>query len=95
VSYCLNSQGVTMGIIEFELNRLRQQEIEVKALIALMKHGRTHGRKVEAEARLCLIAFPETVAENIKQETLGYCGCEFCKSNKAAGRVYDLHCKEL
>ena len=61
-----------MGVVEFEQNRLRQQEIEVKALVALMRFGRTHGRKVEAESRLCEIAFPETVAEKINsnQETL-------------------------
>jgi len=28
-----------MGIVEFEQNRLRQKEIEVKALVALLKYG--------------------------------------------------------
>ena len=60
-----------MGVVEFEQNRLRQQKIEVQALVALMRFGRSHGRKVEAESRLCEIAFPETVAEKINdQETL-------------------------
>ena len=57
-----------MGIADYENNRLRQQEIEVRALVALMRFGRSHGRKVEAESRLCEIAFPETVAEKINQE---------------------------
>ena len=29
-----------MGVFDFEENRLRQQEIEVKALVALIKHGK-------------------------------------------------------
>jgi len=59
-----------MGVYDYEQYKQRQQKIEVKALIALMRYGRTHGRKVEAESRLCEIAFPETVAENINQEKL-------------------------
>ena len=59
-----------MGVYDYEQYRQRQQEIEVKALIALMRYGRTHERKVYAEKKLCEIAFPETVAEKIKQETL-------------------------
>ena len=55
-------------------NELRKREIEVKALVALMRFGRTHGRKVEAESRLCEIAFPETLAEKIEQETLTLSG---------------------
>ena len=62
---------------QFEIhkqNQIRKQEIEVKALVALMRFGRTHGRKVEAESRLCEIAFPETLAEKIEQETLTLSG---------------------
>ena len=55
-------------------NELRKREIEVKAFVALMRFGRTHGRKVEAESRLCEIAFPETLAEKIEQETLTLSG---------------------
>ena len=63
-----------MGVLDFEENRLRQQEIEVKALIALMRFGRTHSRKVEAEGKLCRIAFPENQIEEIEQETLDSMG---------------------
>ena len=59
-----------MSVLQFENNRLRQQKIEVKALVALMRYGRSHERKAYAEKKLCEIAFPETVAEKIKQETL-------------------------
>ena len=59
-----------MGVVDYETNRLRQKEIEVKALVALMRFGRTHGRKVEAEGRLCEIAFPDKLADKINQETL-------------------------
>ena len=54
-------------VIQFEENKIRQQEVEVKALIALMRFGRSHNRKIEAETRLCRIAFPETVIEEIEQ----------------------------
>ena len=53
-----------MGVMDYERNRQRQQNIEVKALIALMRYGRTHSRKVYAEKKLCEIAFPE---DHIKQ----------------------------
>ena len=57
-------------VFDFERNRLRQQEIEVQALVALMRYGRTHQRKVAAEGKLCEIAFPEDHIEQIEQETL-------------------------
>ena len=58
-----------MGVVEFEQNRLRQQEIEVQALVALLR--RKNWAK-KAERRLVKIAFPEEVAEKINgvQETL-------------------------
>jgi hypothetical protein len=59
-----------MGVIDFEKNRLRQQEIEVKALIALMKYARLHEVKLDAEMKLCKFAFPEEVTKKINQETL-------------------------
>ncbi len=59
-----------MGVVEFEQNRLRQQKIEVQALVALMRFGRTHSRKVEAESKLCRIAFPEDHIKQIEQEKL-------------------------
>jgi hypothetical protein len=55
-------------VIQFEENRIRQQKIEVKALIALMKYGNQYV-KSEATKALRRIAFPETVAEEINQET--------------------------
>jgi len=56
-----------MGIIEFERNILRQKKIEVKALIALMKHARVFEVKQDAEVRLWQMAFPDKVAENLKR----------------------------
>ena len=58
-----------MGVFDFEENRLRQQEIEVKALIALIEHGNPFV-KAEATKKLWDIACPESVAEEINQETL-------------------------
>ena len=48
-----------MGIVQYEELKLRQQEIEVKALIALMKYGRSDSRRSYAEKKLCEYAFPE------------------------------------
>jgi len=56
--------------MDYERNRQRQQNIEVKALIALMRYGRTHSRKVYAEKKLCEIAFPEDHIKQAEQETL-------------------------
>ena len=53
-----------MGVVEYERNRLRQQEIEVKALIALMKKGNYHW-KIKAERRLAEIAFPDLLSDYI------------------------------
>ena len=57
-----------MGVVEFERNRIRQQEIEVKALVALLKHSKKY-RDV-AEMRLFEFSFPEEVAEVINQQQL-------------------------
>ena len=59
--------GVTV-VIQFEENRIRQQEVEVKALIALCKHG-NHVQKFEALKHLEVIAYPDKVAEKLNQET--------------------------
>ena len=56
--------------MDYERNRQRQQKIEVKALIALMRYGRTHARKAHAEKKLCEIAFPEDHIKQAEQETL-------------------------
>jgi hypothetical protein len=58
-----------MGVFDFEENRLRQQEIEVKALVALIEHGNPFV-KAEATKALCEYGFPSKVAEEINQETL-------------------------
>ena len=56
--------------MDYERNRQRQQKIEVKALIAIMRYGRTHARKAHAEKKLCEIAFPEDHIKQAEQETL-------------------------
>jgi len=63
-----------MGIVEFENNRLRQQEIEVRALIALLKYGTFRKGGIfqeEAEEALYKIAFPNKLAQEINQTKLG------------------------
>jgi hypothetical protein len=57
-----------MGVVEFERNRLRQQEIEVKALVALFRHSKIY--RNEAERRLKDIAFPDKLAEKIEQQRI-------------------------
>jgi len=56
-------------VYDFERNKIRQQEIEVKALIALMKYGNEYVKSDATKALRC-IAFPELLAEKINQETL-------------------------
>lgn len=56
-----------MGIIEHEQNRLRQQEIEVKALVALSKYGNQH-QKFEALKHLEYIAYPELLTKEINNQ---------------------------
>ncbi len=61
-----------MGIIEYEQLKMRQQEIEVKALVALTK-SKTRGYVIEAEHRLREIAFPnKVVVEKINRELSEY-----------------------
>jgi|GEM_PF-2689775 hypothetical protein len=55
-------------VYDFERNKIRQQEIEVRALVALLKHSRMY--RVEAEQRLRYIAFPDQLAKKIEQETI-------------------------
>ena len=59
----------TMGIVQVEQNRLRQQEIEVRALVALLEHG-NHYYSKQAEHRLFAIAMPDLLAEQLNQEKL-------------------------
>ena len=58
-----------MGIVQIEQNRLRQQEIEVRALVALLEHSNGQGKR-DVVTKLVQIAFPEKLAETINQETL-------------------------
>ena len=58
---------MTMGIVEVEQNRLRQQKIEVEALVALMAYGTVGAVRWRAERKLKEIAYPEDLAEKINQ----------------------------
>jgi len=58
-----------MGIIEYEELRLKQQEIEIKALIALMNHKNAQVA-FDATMRLQQIAYPDELVAQMKQETL-------------------------
>jgi len=57
-----------MGVVEFENMRIRQKEIEVRALVALLKYSKKY-RDV-AEMRLFEYSFPEEVADVINQQQL-------------------------
>ena len=55
---------------QFELhkqNEIRKQEIEVKALVALMAYGTVGAVRWRAERKLKEIAYPEDIAEKINQ----------------------------
>ena len=54
-----------MGIVEVERNRLRQLEIEVKALVALAAYG-DDGQKHMATRKLEEFAYPELLADVIE-----------------------------
>ena len=53
-----------MEKVEVGQNRLRQKEIEVKALVALYVNTETIEIKIKCEAKLYGIAFPESLAED-------------------------------
>ena len=59
-----------MGVVGFEENRLRQQEIEVKALVAIYQKTENIHIRMKCEAQLYGIAFPESLAEEINQEKI-------------------------
>jgi len=66
-----------MTIVQVEQNRLRQIEIEVSALVALLEHYSTEPFRMREPlarqqiiAKLKQIAFPEQLAEEINQEIL-------------------------
>ena len=51
-------------------NELRKREIEVKALVALVKQDVVISMRIDAVKKLHEIAFPEALAKKINQETL-------------------------
>ena len=56
---------------QFEIhkqNEIRKQEIEVKALVALMAYGTVGAVRWRAERKLKEIAYPEDLANKINQE---------------------------
>ena len=59
-----------MGVVEYERNRLRQQEIEVKALVALIKQDVVISMRIDAVRKLHELAFPEVLAEKIAQQQM-------------------------
>jgi len=63
----VNSIGVTMVGMHYEELKLRQQEIEVKALVALLEHSNGQGKK-DVVTKLVQIAFPEKLADKLEQE---------------------------
>jgi hypothetical protein len=57
--------------LQYERNKLRRQEIEVKALIALVNQNIVISMRIDAVKKLHEISFPDILAEKInKQETL-------------------------
>ena len=59
-----------MGVVDFERNRIRQQEIEVKALVALIKQDVVISMRIDAVRKLHELAFPEVLAEKIAQQQM-------------------------
>jgi len=58
-----------MGVFDLERNRMRQQEIEVRALVALFNSS-NEVVSFKARQRLEDIAYPEELAEKINQTKL-------------------------
>ena len=55
--------------MHYEELKQKQQEIEVKALAALLEHGNFYYSN-QAQLRLAQIAMPDLVADELEQETL-------------------------
>ena len=53
-----------MSVFDYEKYRQRQQEIEVRALVALYVNTETIEIKMKCEAKLYGIAFPESLAKD-------------------------------
>ena len=60
--------GVTV-VIQFEENRIRQQEVEVKALTALVEQNVILSMRIDAVKRLHEIAFPDKLVEEINEQS--------------------------
>tara|TARA_Y100001937_G_scaffold104391_1_gene144310 strand:- start:525 stop:755 length:231 start_codon:yes stop_codon:yes gene_type:complete len=58
-----------VGILTNETIKQKQQEIEVKALAALLEHGNFYYSN-QAQLRLAQIAMPDLIADELEQETL-------------------------
>ena len=58
-----------MGIVEYEQLKLRQKEIEVRALVALSK-SKYHVVAFKATQKLKTFAYPEEIAEELEQEKI-------------------------
>jgi hypothetical protein len=58
-----------VGILNYEEIKLREKEIEVRALVALLEHGNFYYSN-QAQRRLFEIAMPDLVADELEQNTL-------------------------
>ena len=56
--------------MHYEELKQKQQEIEVKALTALLKQNVIMHLRIQAAQRLARIAMPDLVADELEQETL-------------------------
>jgi hypothetical protein len=56
-------------VLQFETIRLRQKEIEVRALVALSK-SKNHVVAFKATQKLKTFAYPEEIAEELEQEKI-------------------------
>jgi len=56
--------------IHYEELKIRQQEVEVRALTALVQQEAIMIYRVDAAKRLYQIAFPDKIADELNQETL-------------------------
>ncbi len=61
-----------MGIVQVEQNKLRQKEIEVRALVALSQQDVIVHAKMEAVHKLIEIAYPDKLAKKINRELSEY-----------------------
>ncbi len=61
-----------MGIVQVEQNRLKQKEIEVRALVALSQQDVIVHAKMEAVHKLIEIAYPDKLAKKINRELSEY-----------------------